>query len=465
MRRVMGCLAVLIGIVLSGGAYAEDKRPPESLAELKLSFAPLVKQTAPAVVNVYVTRRVKRFVSPFSDPFFRQFFGDDLGVPRERLENSLGSGVIVSADGLVVTNAHVIKGSGEAEIRIALADKREIDAKLILMDERADLAVLKIEARESFPFLEMVDSDTVEVGDIVMAIGNPFGVGQTVTTGIVSALARTAVGNSDTQYFIQTDAAINPGNSGGALVDMQGRLVGINTAIFSRSGGSQGVGFAIPANMVKPFVESAVTGRALKRPWLGAKLEPVTREIADALGLPRVTGAFVAKVYDEGPAKDAGLQEKDVIVGIDAHEVEDPRALTYRMGTLGVGASAKLRVLREGAEQTVDIALAEAPSFDQTAQRELSGAHPFDGTRVALLSPALAEEIGLDDLAGVVITAIRSGSIAQGLGLRPGDVIVRVGGNRIDSLDELSAAIDQPRSLWRVEIRRGNRILKLVVPG
>ncbi|MFO1172537.1 MAG: Do family serine endopeptidase [Hyphomicrobiaceae bacterium] len=465
MRRVMGFLAVLIALALSGVAFADDKRAPESLAELKLSYAPLVKQTAPAVVNVYVTRRVKRFVSPFQDPFFRQFFGDDLGVPRERLENSLGSGVIVSADGLVVTNAHVIKGSGEAEIRIALADKREIDAKVILMDERADLAVLKIDARETFPYLEMVDSDKIEVGDIVLAIGNPFGVGQTVTTGIVSALARTAVGNSDTQYFIQTDAAINPGNSGGALVDMSGKLVGINTAIFSRSGGSQGVGFAIPANMVKPFVESAVTGRALKRPWLGAKLEPVTREIADALGLPRVTGAFVAKVYDEGPAKDAGLQEKDVIVGIDAHEVEDPRALTYRMGTLGVGASAKLRVLRGGAEQTVDIALAEAPSFDQTAQRELSGAHPFDGTRVALLSPALAEEIGLDDLAGVVITAIRSGSIAQGLGLRPGDVIVRVGGSRIDSLDELSGAIDQPRSLWRVEIRRGNRILKLVVPG
>ncbi len=465
MRWVRFGLALVVLMALGTPLRAEESRPPESLAELKLSFSPIVKQTAPAVVNVYVTRRVKRFVSPFDDPFFRQFFGDDQGVPRERMQNSLGSGVIVSADGLVVTNAHVIKGSGEAEIKVALADKRELDAKLILMDERADLAVLRVDSKETFPHLEFVDSDTVEVGDIVLAIGNPFGVGQTVTTGIISALARTAVGNSDAQYFIQTDAAINPGNSGGALVDMAGRLVGINTAIFSRSGGSQGVGFAIPANLVKPFVESAVTGRELKRPWLGAKLEPVTREIADALDLPRVTGAFVAKVYEEGPARTAGLQEKDVIVGIDTHEVEDPRALTYRMSTIGVGATAKLRVLRDGAERTLDIALAEAPSLDSAAQRDLSGAHPFDGTRVALLSGVLAEEIGLDDLAGVVITAIRSGSIAQGLGLRPGDVVLRVGSSRIDSLDELSRVIEEPRRLWRVDIRRGNRVLKLVVPG
>ncbi|MEZ5925184.1 MAG: Do family serine endopeptidase [Hyphomicrobiaceae bacterium] len=465
MRGLIGGLVVVAGLVLSQAGRAEESRPPDSLAEIKLSYAPIVKQAAPAVVNVYVTRRVKRFVSPFNDPFFRQFFGDDLGVPRERMENSLGSGVIVSPDGLVVTNAHVIKGSGEAEIRIALADKRELDAKLILMDEKADLAVLKIETTETFPYLAFVDSDTIEVGDLVLAIGNPFGVGQTVTTGIISALARTAVGNSDAQYFIQTDAAINPGNSGGALVDMQGRLVGINTAIFSRSGGSQGVGFAIPANLVKPFVDSALTGRQLKRPWLGARLEPVTREVADALGLVRVSGAFVTKVYDEGPAHDAGLAEKDVIVGIDAHEVEDPRALTYRLNTVGVGATARLRVIREGSERTVDITLSEAPSLDQTAQRELSGAHPFDGTRVTMLSPALAEEVGLDDLAGVVITQIRSGSIAQGLGLRPGDVILRVGNSRIDNLDELTRAIDRPRRLWRVDIRRRNRVLKLVVPG
>jgi S1-C subfamily serine protease len=246
---------------------------------------------------------------------------------------------------------------------------------------------------------------------------------------------------------------------------MAGRLVGINTAIFSRSGGSQGVGFAIPANLVKPFVESAVTGRELKRPWLGAKLEPVTREIADALALERVTGAFVAKVYETGPARDAGLAEKDVIVGIDEHAAEAPRARTYRMNTKGGGGTARLRVLRDGAERAIDITLDEAPSLDQAAQRDLSGAHPFDGTRGAMLSPALAEEGGLDDLAGVIVTAVRSGSIAQGLGLRPGDIIMRVGNSRIDDLDELSRAIDQPRSLWRVDIRRGNRVLKLVVPG
>ena len=210
------------------------------------------------------------------------------------MQNSLGSGVIVTADGIVVTNTHVVKVGGAAEIRIALADRREFDAKVIQQDEKTDIAVLRIEGGDGrFPFLEFEDSDTIEVGDQVLAIGNPFGVGQTVTSGIISALARTEIGRSDAQVFIQTDAAINPGNSGGALVDMAGRVVGINTAIFSRSGGSHGIGFAIPSNLVKLFVDSAVTGRKLERPWLGAKLDAVTREMAEALGLPRVAGALV----------------------------------------------------------------------------------------------------------------------------------------------------------------------------
>ena len=229
---------------------AQQRIPPPTREAVQFSFAPIVKRVAPAVVNVYVRGRVQTFLSPFADdPLLRRFFGERFGMPAERMQNSLGSGVIVSPDGVVVTNTHVVKVGGQAEIRIVLADRREFDAKVVLQDEKADIAILKIDGGDGrFPFLEFEDSDSVEVGDLVLAIGNPFGVGQTVTSGIISALARTEVGQSDAQVFLQTDAAINPGNSGGALTDMSGRLIGINTAIFSTSGGSHGIGFAIPSN-------------------------------------------------------------------------------------------------------------------------------------------------------------------------------------------------------------------------
>jgi len=298
-------VAIVAGLALvrADPASAQRKEPPPSREAAQYSFAPIVKKAAPAVVNVYVRARVATFVSPFADdPLFRRFFGERFGMPQERIQNSLGSGVIVSPDGIVVTNTHVVKVGGAAEIRIALADRREFDAKVIQQDEKSDIAVLKIEGGDGrFPYLEFENSDSIEVGDQVLAIGNPFGVGQTVTSGIISALARTEVGNSETQVFIQTDAAINPGNSGGALIDMAARVVGINTAIFSRSGGSHGVGFAIPSNMVKLIVDSAVAGRKLERPWLGAKLDTVTREMAEALGLDRVAGAIVTRARRRRP--------------------------------------------------------------------------------------------------------------------------------------------------------------------
>ena len=257
--------------------------------------------------------------------------------------------MIVSPDGIVVTNNHVIKVGGAAEIRVVLADRREFDAKVILQDENTDIAVLRIEGGDGrFPYLEFENSDMLEVGDLVLAIGNPFGVGQTVTSGIISALARTEIAKSAAQVFIQTDAAINPGNSGGALVDMAGRVVGINTAIFSRSGGSHGIGFAIPSNLVKLYVDSAVTGRKIERPWLGAKLDGVTRELAEGLGLDRVGGAVVTRLYAKGPAAEAGLQAGDVIVGVDGYEVTDARTAQYRLTTRGVGNRARLDVVRKG---------------------------------------------------------------------------------------------------------------------
>ncbi len=283
MLRWLGCLALCAALV-SGAAAQEVRAPdrvPSSPGEIRLTFAPVVKRVTPAVVNVYAARIVENRVPLFDDPIFRRFFGGGSGGPQEQVQRSLGSGVIIDSSGLVVTNNHVIENADQ--IKVALSDKREFDADLVLKDARSDLAVLRIKgSHEKFTAAEFGDSDALQVGDMVLAIGNPFGVGQTVTHGIVSAVARTQVGITDYQFFIQTDAAINPGNSGGALVDIAGRLVGINTAIFSRSGGSQGIGFAIPANMVRAVVASAKGGATVvRRPWLGAKLQAVTPEIAE----------------------------------------------------------------------------------------------------------------------------------------------------------------------------------------
>src|SRR5689334_17036674 len=310
----LGAVA-LISVGAGSAALAQRKEPPPSREAAQYSFAPIVKRSSPAVVNVFARGRVQ-VQSPFADdPFFRRFFGDRFGMPTERIQNSLGSGVIVSPDGVMVTNTHVVKLGGVPEIRVVLADRREFDAKIVLQDEKTDITVLKIEGAEgTFPFLAFEDSDILEVGDMVLAIGNPFGVGQTVTQGIVSALTRSEIGQSDAQVFIQTDAAINPGNSGGALVDMAGRLVGINTAIYSRSGGSHGIGFAIPSNLVKLVVDSGIAGRKVERPWLGARLDAVTRDNAEALRLDRAVGAYVTRVYPGSPAAQAGLLQGDVIL-------------------------------------------------------------------------------------------------------------------------------------------------------
>src|ERR1700758_564646 len=321
-------LIVIVAAPLGAGAQERtpERRVPSSANELRLSYAPVVRRAAPAVVNVYAAKTVAVRNPLFDDPIFRRFFGVP-GAPGgqgEPVQRSLGSGVLVDAEGLVVTNNHVIEGADQ--VRVSLADKREFEADMVLKDSRSDLAVLRIRAQnERFPALELADSDALEVGDVVLAIGNPFAVGQTVTHGIVSAVARTQVGITDYQFFIQTDAAINPGNSGGALVDLNGRLIGINTAIFSRSGGSQGIGFAIPANMVRVVVGSAKGGStAVKRPWLGARLQAVTPEIADGLGLKRPEGALVASVVAQGPAARAGLRTGDLILTVDGLSVEDP---------------------------------------------------------------------------------------------------------------------------------------------
>src|ERR1700726_1882486 len=373
--------AVVLAAALLQPAGAQQRQVPASSAQLQLSYAPVVQRVAPAVVNVYASHVVENQNPFMADPFFRQFFGGG-GVPREMVQRSLGSGVVVGASGLVVTNYHVIEGA--SEVKIALSDKREFAADIVLKDQRSDLAVLRIKgSSERFPTLEFANSDELQVGDVVLAIGDPFGVGQTVTHGIVSAGARTQVGISDYQFFIQTDAAINPGNSGGALVDLNGRLVGINSAIYSRSGGSQGIGFAIPANMVRVVVASAKSGvKAVKRPWPGARLQTVTPEIAESLGLKLPSGALVASGGAGSPAARAGLKSSDLIVAVDGQEVEDPNAFDYRFATRPLGGTAEIAVQRAGKPVKLTVPLETAPAVPgREGRQHLAGGRRRDASR------------------------------------------------------------------------------------
>ena len=458
----------LLGLAAPAFAQAPPRQAPASRAEIQLSFSPVVRRAAPAVVNVYGAR-VEQVRNPFfDDPIFRRFFGDrggGSGPRREEVARSLGSGVVADRSGLVITNNHVVDGM--TEVKIALADRREFEVDIILRDPRTDLAVLKIKAApQDLAVLDIGDSEVLEVGDIVLAIGNPFGVGQTVTQGIVSALARTQVGVSDYQSFVQTDAAINPGNSGGALVDMNGRLVGINTAIFSRSGGSHGIGFAIPTAMVRLVLESARSGsQVVRRPWFGATLQSVTAELTESLGLTRPTGALVVNTIANSPAARAGLKPGDLITSVDGHAVEDPDGFGYRFGIRPLGGSAALQVSRERRAMTVTVPLERAPEGPRDAEL-MTGPSPFQGATVSTLSPAIAEEVRVSHRTeGVVVTKIEPGSPAQQIGLQPGDVVLGVNGAEIKAPGELQRATAQRSRLWRIQIDRQGQVINSMTGG
>lgn len=453
-------------------ALAGAEAVPESRVQIRLSFAPVVKRVAPAVVNIYTRKVVReRWVSPFfSDPLFQRFFGDafgnfGLGVPQERIQRSLGSGVIVTSDGLIVTNHHVISGSDE--ITVVLSDRREFDAKVVTGDERSDLALLAIDTNgEALSYLELGDSDELEVGDLVLAIGNPFGVGQTVTSGIVSAIGRAVPSMADIPSFIQTDAAINPGNSGGALVTLDGKLVGVNTAIFTRSGGSEGIGFAVPSNLLAAVLRSVVAGERLVRPWLGAGGQAVTPDIADALGLERPAGVLINAVHPGGPADRAGVRVGDVILAVEGKDVVDPQALRFRLAARPVGGEVELALVRQGVRRTVRLSLEAAPEDPPRNATALAGRHPFAGATVANLSPALAEELGMNTLAtGVVVMEVKRGSRASRFGFRAGDIVVNVNDERIGRVGELERLVSRAPSVWRIAVRRGDRLINVMVKG
>jgi Do/DeqQ family serine protease len=363
---------------------------------------------------------------------------------------------------VVVTNNHVIDGM--QEIMVVLADRREFPAKVLLADAKSDLAVLQIDTKgERLPVLAIDDREPVQVGDLVLAIGNPFGVGQTVTNGIVSALARTDVGITDYSFFIQTDAAINPGNSGGALVDMDGDLIGLNTAIFSRSGSSSGIGFAIPATMVKQVVESAVGGRSsVVRPWLGIKTQAVTSEIARSIGLDRPEGVLIADLFPGGPAERAGVKQGDLILTIDGQAVNDEAAINYRIGTRKPGDTAVLQVRRDGVLRNLTVKVSPPPSEPARDERLLSGRNPMDGATVVNLSPAVADEFGADPFIardGVLVIKVSPQGYAGGAGFQPGDLIREVNGKAVQSTRDLAEALKSGASVWRVTIQRGGQAI------
>ena len=449
MRR----FAILLAIALAGTAAAET-RIPNSEVEVKLSYAPVVKAAVPSVVNIYAKRLVQAQVSPFAtDPFFSQFFGN--GQTRPRVQNSLGSGVILGGGGIVVSNFHVVGNA--TDIRVVLADRREYDAEVLLADQQTDLAVLRLIDAPDLPALEFADSDEVEVGDLVLAIGNPFGVGQTVSSGIISASARSGHVGGRSGYYIQTDAPINPGNSGGALVDMAGRLVGINTAIVTRSGGSNGIGFAIPANLVRQYVAQAAAGKTeLERPWAGVTVQAIDGPLADALGMAVPQGVLINALHPLSPFAAAGLQTGDVVVEIGGLPVDGGPEMLFRLQTLGVGHETDVTYLREFAPQHTVVTMITAPESPARDTLRIEARNVLNGLTVANANPALISELGLPfDTQGVVVLGVEGAALNTRL--HPGDMLRAINGEDLQDMDDLRRLADVRTRRIKITFQRGGQ--------
>jgi serine protease Do len=450
-----GVLLLTAGTVLlaRGGTTAAtpplwtEKPPALPAGPAPASAAPWVavaKADTRAVVNISTTQVVKNPMAfgqgspndPFQE-FFHQFFGKEpFGeLPRTFRTHSLGSGFIIREDGYIVTNDHVVDGA--TEVTVKLSDGRQLPAKIVGRDKKTDLALLKINAT-NLPILPFGDSSTLQVGEPVMAIGNPFGLEGTVTTGIVSAKGR-VIGEGPYDNFIQTDASINPGNSGGPLVNTAGQAVGINTAIFSQSGGSVGIGFAIPINMAKTILPQLEATGHVTRGWLGVGIQPVTPELAKALNLANDQGALVAQVMPDSPAAKAGMQAGDVIVEYDGHPIGKAGELPPLVAATPVGQTAVLKVLRNGQVKTFITQIAELSEGEQVASA--SPAREKLGLAVQPLTPGLAKELGVPDTSGLVVAGVKDGSPAADAGIQPGDVIVQVNRRPVRTIADLRQAM------------------------
>ncbi len=459
----MSLRALTFALLLGPAALpvqAQTTAVPQSAGEITLSFAPVVKTVAPAVVNIYATVVVQERSSPFAgDPFFQQFF-QDFGQVTPRLENSLGSGVIVRDSGLVVSNYHVV---GQAtEIRVELADRREFKAHVLLADEETDLAILQLEGATGLPALSLRNSDELEVGELVLAIGNPFGVGQTVSSGIVSGLARSALSvGSGRGYFIQTDAAINPGNSGGALVDVAGQLVGINTAILTRGGGSNGIGFAIPSNLVQNFIDQALAGETrFQRPWAGVSGQAMDAAMAEAMGLPRPEGVVLSDLHPDSPFRAAGMQVGDVVLSLGGERTDSPQEVMFRLAAMGVGKTVPVTYRRGSDEISAEITLISPPDSPPRDALTIAEDVVLRGLSVSRINPAVTAEMGLPaQAAGVVVTGVAD--LAARTGLQPGDVLVAINGTPVAQPSDVATLARSAQHRWGIEVLRGGRPLLL----
>ncbi len=409
------------------------------------TFVDIAKAVKPAVVNIYATKNTGRgegpHSTPFDDPFFRRFFGDEFfrkfdQQPKDRKERGLGSGVIVESNGLIITNNHVV---GKAdEIRVTLSDKREFKAKLIGTDPKTDVAVVRIDAT-GLPTVPWADSDRLEVGEFVLAVGNPFGLTQTVTLGIVSALGR-AAGIAEYEDFIQTDAAINPGNSGGALVNVRGELVGINTAIFSQSGGNMGIGFAVPSNMAQSIMGQLVQTGKVVRGWLGVSIQDLTPELASQFGLGDTKGVLVSDVMEDSPAKKAGFERADVIVEYDGKPMDSPAHLRNAVAQTPVGKKVTVKIIRDKKPKTIELAIAEQPktmaqSGDEDGGESVTPTGVLSGLDVRELTEELANRYGLKSgERGVVVVRVKPGTPAEEIGVREGDLIMEINREAVTSV-------------------------------
>lgn len=452
-----------VALLLAGTVAAAE------MSAVRQSFAPAVRAAAPAVVNIFALKRVVTRRVPdiwAGDPLAAQLLAGQ-GALQTRVQNSLGSGVIVDASGIMVTNLHVIQGA-EA-VKIVTAEGRELAAKLINSDEKLDLAVFQLDvpAGVRLPSIRFGNSDNLQVGDVVLAVGNPYGIGQSVSMGIVSAVERTAAGLSNYSQFIQTDVSINPGNSGGALIDSTGALVGINTAIFSKSGDAQGISFAIPANLVRTVARDIATTGRVTRPWLGAEGQSVTAALANRLGLPEARGVLVSGVLAGSPAAMAGIKAGDVILALDGKPVGDAAALNERIlaDPALLSRAVPVRLWREGAEQVVNVTFEELPARRAADQIQLGGTGPLAGAVVEALSPALNVELNLPAAtSGVALisppTAGSRGNL--GINLQAGDILLEINSRIIRTPDDATRAANDRARGWQIKFQRGGRVFNVV---
>jgi len=448
-----------------------DETPLPRQAGSRMSFAPIVKKVAPGVVKLTVTAKAASIQAPqgfgFDDQFWRRFFGEQFGnrnpnrqftPPRQQ---GLGSGVIVTKDGYILTNNHVVEGADE--VKVSLHDGRELIAKVIGRDPKSDVAVIKIEGKD-LPFVPMADSEQVEVGDGVLAIGNPFGVGQTVTTGIVSATGRGNLGIEDYEDFIQTDAAINPGNSGGALVDVEGRLIGINTAIYSRTGGNQGIGFAIPSDLAHDVMTSLIKDGKVTRGYLGVMIQDVTPALAKEFKLKDAAGALIGDVVPKGPADKAGLKQADVVLEFNGKKVPDSRRLRLMVGTVKPGTAVPVKILREGSTKSLEVTVQQQPGTEEIAKGDGPGSPDngtLNGVSVSDLDPEARQQMKIpEQITGAVITEVEPGSPAAEAGLKAGDVIQEINRHPVKTAEEAVKLTETPKdkvTLLRVWSNGGSR--------